>query len=83
MRALSAALIFILAPLSGAAQGTSYPIDPQQSKLEIHVGKEGAFKSFGHDHLIAAKHVPVRCSSIRRRSTNPPCVCRFPPNLSP
>jgi polyisoprenoid-binding protein YceI len=57
MRALSAALIFILTPLSAAAQGTSYPIDPQQSKLEIHVGKEGAFKSFGHDHLIAAKHV--------------------------
>jgi polyisoprenoid-binding protein YceI len=57
MRALSAALIFIVAPLSAAAQGTPYAIDPQQSKLEIHVGKEGAFKAFGHDHLIAAKHV--------------------------
>jgi polyisoprenoid-binding protein YceI len=57
MRALSAALIFILAPLSASAQGTSYAIDTQQSKMEIHVGKEGAFKSFGHDHLIAAKHV--------------------------
>jgi polyisoprenoid-binding protein YceI len=25
--------------------------------MEIHVGKEGAFKAFGHDHLIAAKQV--------------------------
>ena len=57
MRALSAALILIVAPLSAAAQGTSYAIDPKQSKLEIHVGKEGAFKAFGHDHLIAAKQV--------------------------
>ena len=57
MRALSAALFFILAPLSTAAQAPSYAIDTQQSKMEIHVGKEGAFKAFGHDHLIAAKQV--------------------------
>jgi polyisoprenoid-binding protein YceI len=25
--------------------------------MEIHVGKEGAFKAFGHDHLIAARQV--------------------------
>jgi polyisoprenoid-binding protein YceI len=25
--------------------------------MEIHVGKEGAFKAFGHDHLIEAKQV--------------------------
>jgi polyisoprenoid-binding protein YceI len=57
MRALSPALISLLAALSAGAQGTSYSIDPQQSKMEIHVGKEGAFKAFGHDHLIAAKQV--------------------------
>ena len=57
MRALSAALISLLAPLGAGAQGTSYAIDTQQSKMEIHVGKEGAFKAFGHDHLIAAKQL--------------------------
>ena len=58
MRAVSAALIVLLSPFTVGAQGsTSYSIDPQQSKMEIHVGKEGAFKAFGHDHLIAAKQV--------------------------
>jgi polyisoprenoid-binding protein YceI len=57
MRALSAALISLFATLSAAAQGAPYAIDTQQSKMEIHVGKEGAFKAFGHDHLIAAKQV--------------------------
>src|ERR1700720_4486334 len=57
MRALSAALISLLASLSAGAQGTSYAIDTQQSKMDIHVGKEGAFKAFGHDHLIAAKQL--------------------------
>jgi polyisoprenoid-binding protein YceI len=57
MKALTAALMFLLASFGAAAQATSYSIDPQQSKMEIHVGKEGAFKAFGHDHLIAAKQV--------------------------
>ncbi len=57
MRALSAALISLLAPLGARAQGASYSIDSQQSKMEIHVSKEGAFKVFGHDHLIAAKQL--------------------------
>lgn len=57
MRAISAGLTLLLAPLAVGAQGEAYSIDPQQSKLEIHVSKEGAFKVFGHDHLIAAKHV--------------------------
>ena len=56
MKALSAALISLLASFGAAAQGASYSIDSQQGKMEIHVGKEGAFKAFGHDHLIAAKH---------------------------
>jgi len=57
MRALSAALTSLLASFGAAAQGASYSIDSQQSKMEIHVGKEGAFKAFGHDHLISAKQV--------------------------
>ena len=57
MRAISAGLTLLLAPLAVGAPGEAYSIDPQQSKLEIHVSKEGAFKVFGHDHLIAAKQV--------------------------
>jgi polyisoprenoid-binding protein YceI len=34
-----------------------YSIAGEQSKLEIHVYKEGAFKVFGHDHLVAAKEI--------------------------
>jgi polyisoprenoid-binding protein YceI len=34
-----------------------YSIAGAQSKVEIHVGKDGAFKAFGHDHLIAAKEI--------------------------
>jgi len=58
MRAFSAALIVLLAPFGLGAQGTaSYSVDPQQSKVEIHVGKQGAFSAFGHDHLVAANQV--------------------------
>jgi len=59
MRAVSAVLIVLVAPVTvGAQQGSaSYFVDTQQSKMEIHVGKEGAFKAFGHDHLIAAKQI--------------------------
>jgi polyisoprenoid-binding protein YceI len=57
MRAISAGLTLLLAPLAVGAQGDRYSVDSQQSKMEIHVSKEGAFKAFGHDHLIAAKQV--------------------------
>src|ERR1700720_268151 len=58
MRAVSAVLIVLVAPVTVGAQGSaSYSVDTQQSKMEIHVGKEGAFKAFGHDHLIAAKQI--------------------------
>jgi len=40
-----------------AQDNAPYSIDPAQSKLEIHVYKEGVFKAFGHDHLIAAKQL--------------------------
>jgi polyisoprenoid-binding protein YceI len=58
MRAVIAVLLFPLVPLGVLAQGgTPYTIDAQQSKIEIHVGKEGTFKAFGHDHLIEGKQV--------------------------
>jgi polyisoprenoid-binding protein YceI len=58
MRAVSAGLISLLVSVSAGAQGrASYSLDSQQSKMEIHVSKEGTFKAFGHDHLIAAKQI--------------------------
>jgi len=58
MRAVSAGLISLLVSVSAGAQGrAAYSLDIQQSKMEIHVSKEGAFKAFGHDHLIAAKQI--------------------------
>jgi polyisoprenoid-binding protein YceI len=40
-----------------AEQKAVYAIASAKSKMEIHVYKEGFFKAFGHDHLIAAKEV--------------------------
>jgi polyisoprenoid-binding protein YceI len=58
MRLVSPALLCLLAPFCMLAQGSaSYSIDPRQSKMEIHVGKEGAFKAFGHDHLVEAREM--------------------------
>ena len=58
MRAVSAALITLVVSVNAGAQGrASYAVDSQQSKMEIHVSKEGTFKAFGHDHLIAAKQI--------------------------
>ncbi len=59
MRATTGALTaLLLAPLTVIAQDNApYSIDAAQSKLEIHVYKEGVFKAFGHDHLIAAKQL--------------------------
>jgi len=54
--------VLTLAALMGAVAGgaqerAAYSIDSAKSKIEIHVYKEGAFKMFGHDHLIAAKQI--------------------------
>lgn len=52
--------LLILPLLGGALAGQEsvhYSIDPEKSKLEIAVYKEGFFKAFGHDHLISAKAV--------------------------
>jgi polyisoprenoid-binding protein YceI len=54
--ALSAALL-LLALAAGAQEKSTFSIESAKSKLEIHVYKEGAFKMFGHDHLIAAKDI--------------------------
>jgi polyisoprenoid-binding protein YceI len=43
--------------VTAAQDKTEYSIDDAKSKLEINVYKEGLFKAFGHDHLIAARKV--------------------------
>jgi polyisoprenoid-binding protein YceI len=40
--------------LSLPASRVGYSIDPQQSKIEIQVAKDGFLKAFGHDHLVLA-----------------------------
>jgi polyisoprenoid-binding protein YceI len=59
MRAVTSALTAVLlAPLTMLAQGSQpYSVDTVQSKVEINVYKEGLFKAFGHDHLMAAKEL--------------------------
>jgi polyisoprenoid-binding protein YceI len=59
MRAVTSALTAVLlAPLTMLAQGSQpYSVDSVQSKVEINVYKEGLFKAFGHDHLIATKQL--------------------------
>lgn len=48
----------LLAASAGRAQDkAAYTIDPEKSKIEIHVGKEGFFSAFGHNHLIATKEI--------------------------
>jgi len=39
---------------AGAPARDAYSIDPQQSKIEIQVAKDGFLKAFGHDHLVSA-----------------------------
>ena len=47
-------MLLMMAPLTVVAQ-EHYSINSADSKVEIHVYKEGVFKAFGHDHVIAAK----------------------------
>jgi polyisoprenoid-binding protein YceI len=49
--------LLLLCVAAAAQQKTAYSIDSAKSKLEIHVGKQGAFSAFGHDHLIVARQV--------------------------
>jgi polyisoprenoid-binding protein YceI len=49
---LAVALVFVLPAY--AQNRTVYTVDAKQSKIEIHVYREGFFKTFGHDHQITA-----------------------------
>jgi polyisoprenoid-binding protein YceI len=42
---------------TAAEEKGAYAIDNAKSKLQIDVSKEGAFKMFGHDHLIVTKEI--------------------------
>jgi len=53
----SSAVLLLTAFVATAQEKAAYSIDRAKSKMEIHVYKEGAFKMFGHDHLIAAKDI--------------------------
>ena len=50
--------VWLVFPVLACAQSTGKPqtlsVDARQSKLEIHVYREGFLKAFGHDHLITA-----------------------------
>lgn len=56
-RTIVAASVLAMLLATAVQERTAYFIDTAQSKLEIHVYKEGAFKVFGHDHLIVAKGI--------------------------
>ena len=47
----------LLSFATGAQEKGAYTIDNAKSKLQIDVAKEGAFKMFGHDHLIVAREI--------------------------
>ena len=49
--------LLLVGAIALAQQKSNYSIDSAKSKVEINVGKEGTFKAFGHDHVIAAKEV--------------------------
>jgi polyisoprenoid-binding protein YceI len=49
--------LLLVGAIALAQQKSNYSIDSAKSKVEINVGKEGAFKAFGHDHVITAKEV--------------------------
>src|SRR5256714_14644388 len=53
----TSAAVLLLAVAAAAQEKGTFSVDGAKSKMEIHVYKEGAFKMFGHDHLIAAKDI--------------------------
>src|ERR1700683_1516056 len=59
-RILCGLLFMLLAAFTftaAAQEKVRYSIDSSMSKLEINVYKEGLFKAFAHDHLVAAKDI--------------------------
>jgi polyisoprenoid-binding protein YceI len=49
-----AAFILALGARSGAAEETTYVVDPARSAVAIHVGRAGLFKFAGHEHEVLA-----------------------------
>src|SRR5215208_6265769 len=41
-------------PLLAPAADQARPIDPEKSRMTVHVDRGGVFGAFGHDHEIAA-----------------------------
>jgi len=56
-RAVGLAVATALALPAQAQNRTVYTVDAKQSKIEIHVYREGFFKAFGHDHQILASEL--------------------------
>jgi hypothetical protein len=58
MKKIAATLLVVMVSgvLAGARPGnfTPYTLDRKQSKLEIHVFREGFLRAFAHDHVISA-----------------------------
>ncbi len=49
--------VAIIGASADPPQAAHYSVDSARSKIEIHVYREGLFKVFGHDHVIAAKQI--------------------------
>ncbi|HLP99677.1 MAG TPA: YceI family protein [Candidatus Limnocylindria bacterium] len=70
-RHTAALFTLLLAGSSSAAQErAAYSVDSARSKLEIAVYKEGFFRAFGHNHLIAAKVVSGRVEFDAKKVEN-------------
>jgi len=71
-----------LAAFATAAQEKgAYAIDNTKSKLQIDVSKEGAFKMFGHDHLIVAKEISGQVQFDPQKMEDSAVHLRVPANL--
>jgi polyisoprenoid-binding protein YceI len=68
--AITATGLLLSACVAAPQEKAAYSIDSAQSKLEIHVYKEGMFKAFGHDHLIGAKEISGRVQFDTQRIEN-------------
>jgi polyisoprenoid-binding protein YceI len=78
-RPATAAAALLLIPAATLPQeGSNYSVDAQQSKVEIHAGKEGAFKAFGHDHLIFARQVSGRAQFDPKKIDQSSVTLRIP-----
>jgi polyisoprenoid-binding protein YceI len=51
------AALLLIAAATLAQEKPNYSVDATRSKVEINVYKEGVFKAFGHDHVVAAKEL--------------------------